>query len=127
MTLKDLIASDRDAVLLNSDEFAETVTYYPTGGSPRNVVAVVQERGVYTESSDEAKFQRFIAAFVGRDPTNATKGGIDEPRLGDYIKRSDGSKYGFTGDIENIHDSSWWLTFVKNDALRHGLDQKGSR
>jgi hypothetical protein len=43
MTLKGLINDDVDTVFLNSDEFAETVTFYPGGASASHshVLAVV--------------------------------------------------------------------------------------
>lgn len=42
MTLKTQMADDAPAVFLNTDEFAETVTYTPSGGSGRSIKAIVE-------------------------------------------------------------------------------------
>lgn len=42
MTLRTLMADDVIAVLLNTDEFAETIVYTPLNGSPLSIKAIVE-------------------------------------------------------------------------------------
>jgi hypothetical protein len=57
MTLAARIATDAGGVFLNSDHFAETVTYYPhrfgTAATPREIKAVVVRNQVATFNPDE--------------------------------------------------------------------------
>lgn len=42
MTLRQSISTDIETVFLNSDEFAEEVTYYPRSGGSRTILAIVE-------------------------------------------------------------------------------------
>ena len=57
MSLADRIVTDAGTVFLNSDHFAETVTYYPhrfgAAATPRSISAVVVRRQVSTFAPDE--------------------------------------------------------------------------
>jgi hypothetical protein len=126
VTLKELIAKDRDAIMLNTDELAEDITYLPRDGPSRSVTAVVQERVVYADVGSETVTQQEAMVYVGRDPTS-DKGGIDKPRIRDGIQLADGRIFGFTGDRENVHPGSWWLRFTADIPGRAGTEQKQSR
>lgn len=41
MTLKSQLSQDAISVFLNTDEFAEEVTYTPYGGTPSNIKAII--------------------------------------------------------------------------------------
>ncbi len=52
MTLHDLIETDAVTVFCNTNDFAETVTYYPRTGSSRSIKAVVSREQIATFSPD---------------------------------------------------------------------------
>lgn len=41
MTLKASMASDVTGIFLNTDDFAETITYYPRSGGSRSIIALI--------------------------------------------------------------------------------------
>lgn len=50
MTFKSQLDDDAVNVFLNSDEFAESITYTPSGGSPKTIKAVVSRERVDPDS-----------------------------------------------------------------------------
>jgi len=76
MSLADRIASDAANVFLNSDHFAETVTYYPhrfhtaAVREPRSIKAVVIRNQVSVFNPDET----IMTEFEVRVANNATTG-----------------------------------------------------
>lgn len=75
MTLADRIVSDAENVFLNSDHFAETVTYYPHRyrnaiRDPRQIKAVVIRNQVSSFNADE----QIITEFEVRVANNSTTG-----------------------------------------------------
>lgn len=88
MTLAARIVTDAGSVFLNSDHFAESVTYYPhrfgTAATPRVVKAVVTRNQVATMNADE----QIVPEFEVRVANNSTTG-ISSDELntgGDMIK-----------------------------------------
>lgn len=88
MSLADRIVTDAVSVFLQSDHFAETVTYYPhrfgTAATPREISAVVIRNQVATFNPDE----QIIPEFEVRVANSATTG-ISSSELntgGDMIK-----------------------------------------
>ena len=88
MTLAARIVSDVGTVFLNSDHFAESVTYYPhrfgTAATPRVIKAVVTRNQVATFNPDE----QIVPEFEVRVANDATTG-ISSDELntgGDQIK-----------------------------------------
>lgn len=88
MTLAARIITDAGSVFLNSDHFAESVTYYPhrfgTAASPRVIKAVVIRNQVAVFNPDE----QIVPEFEVRVANNATTG-ISSDELntgGDMIK-----------------------------------------
>lgn len=75
-TLQDDMAADFASIMLNTKEFAETVTFYPANGdASRSIVMHVNrtqsaEEGIYVRSDNDSLI---VEAF--KDPDNA-KGGI---------------------------------------------------
>ena len=129
MTLRAQITSDVHNVLLEADDFAETVTYYPAGGgASRSVVAIVEELGSIVDENTGIASRENISVTVSRDvdavaDDGTTLNGIDDPKLGDGLVRSgdDASKgYSYTGDKENVDDAAWQLIFTRHVIIRHG-------
>ncbi len=88
MTLAARIATDAASVFLNSDHFAETVTYYPQRygltTSPRTIKAVVTRNQVSTFNPDEQLVPEFEVRVA-----NSSTTGISSSELntgGDTIK-----------------------------------------
>lgn len=88
MTLAARIVSDAGSVFLNSEHFAEPVTYYPhrfgTAGTPRSILAVVVRNQVATFNPDE----QIVPEFEVRVANDSTTG-ISSSELntgGDQIK-----------------------------------------
>ena len=54
MTLHDMIKADAASVFCNANDFAETVTYYPRSGLPRDILAVVvrEQLAILPEDGD---------------------------------------------------------------------------
>ena len=131
-TLKDDIASDLCNVLLNTDEFAETVTFYPGGGgSSRRIVALLTHHQQSEDNSDIEYINDRISVTVSNDPTHA-KGGIATPSFGtapidvDCLSR-DGEpedlRYAFTGNGRKIA-GGWILDYERPRALAFGTAQR---
>ena len=74
MSLTERIITDAGSVFLNSDHFAETVTYYPhrfgTAATPREIKAVVVRNQVTTFNPDE----QIVPEFEVRVANNAATG-----------------------------------------------------
>jgi hypothetical protein len=76
MTLRDAIASDATAVFLNSDDFAESVTYHPHRfygsalRSPRAIKAVVIREQVDNFAEDVVTVLPRFEVHVANDATN---------------------------------------------------------
>jgi hypothetical protein len=88
MTLAARIVTDAGSVFLNSDHFAETVTYYPqrygVTTAPRTIKAVVTRNQVATMNADE----QIVPEFEVRVANDSTTG-ISSSELntgGDMIK-----------------------------------------
>jgi hypothetical protein len=84
MTLRDVIQTDGETVFCNSDDFGETVTYYPRDGRSRSFVAVVFRNPVSMIPEDFDVANPVFEVHVHNDPVT----GIDSEQLnrgGDYL------------------------------------------
>ncbi len=77
MTLKDQIASDVGTVFLNTDEFAETVTYNPDGESPVDISAVFRYQGIEEQYVRQGE-QAYGLGTVACNPTDVTAPSLDD-------------------------------------------------
>lgn len=132
MTLKTQIASDFAAIMLNTDEFAELFTVYPSGGGESRVITAIGERTRRDDPRrrvaadlDELRLQCF------KDETEA-KGGISQASIdakdlhnclhvlpNDELD-SETAQYAFTGEIDDEEDSHWTLIFSRSKPHRVG-------
>ena len=126
-TLKQDMASDFYANVLDTGAFAETVTFYPAlGGTARRIVMAVSlgqhpEEGELIDTNTEE-----IRVLVGRTEAHA-KGGIDVPykdaTTADAIRRDDDTetqRFAFTGDILSETPYSLELRFERPKPVRLG-------
>lgn len=80
MTFKSNLAGDIDKIFLNTDEFADTITYTPDGGGSKQIKAIVD--GLDIIQSDVATRENetdTIRITINSDPTL----GIASPGYGD--------------------------------------------
>jgi hypothetical protein len=65
MTLRDQIKADR-ATILSTDEFAETITHNPSGGTPATVVAIVSrgEDLALSEYADGLQYRQEVQLLL---------------------------------------------------------------
>ena len=119
MTLKAQIEADVDAVFLQTDDHAETCTYFPNGGNSRSIVAVVDEDSTDTdEGMDMWRVER-LQVFVSRDADD----GISDPQLGDGIRREDDTDdkvYSYAGIRSEADQFAWTLDFTRKVPLERG-------
>lgn len=121
MAVTDFQSMKADVVnrnILNTDFFAEEVTYSPTVGTPRaiDVKIAAAEDPAFTEAGDE-EFQERVRVKVRRDATL----GIDNPQLGDLLARSvtrepDRRPYVYSGEKPEISASHWVLIFSRHKS-----------
>jgi len=105
------------AEVLSTDRYAEQVEFAPKVGQARTITVKI-ERDQQTEFDElgNEKTRDRILVSVFRDPTDATVGGIGDPRVGDMILRGvdrDPERRPFTyhGEIENETPYSWKLVY----------------
>jgi hypothetical protein len=109
-------------VILNCDQFAETVTYKRPGASDAQIVCVVRDapEDLAERQLEEIREQKILVR-IGRDPAEA-KGGIQEPRIGDAIVRQcfPDWTYSFQGRTTEVTPHSFTLEFARRIPDRVG-------
>lgn len=134
-TLHDDITADTESTILDETTgFAESVTFIPKSG-PRRTVVMLIERPDENFNEGQPGLVSVERAFCLclRDATNATKGGIDRPQIGDSILLSTASDpkqqpFAWTGESTEVLRGSWVLHFSRDVIYRQGgSDQSGSR
>lgn len=82
MSFRTQLAADL-AVMLNSAEFGETVTYTPFNGVARTIAAVVDRSGLQQRDGTRHNYDELeITVFAYSDPVL----GISDPQTGDKIQ-----------------------------------------
>lgn len=79
MTLKSKLPEDAKTAFLNSDEFAESVTYTPNGGSPKVIKALVVRERLQADGPDQGRVlnrqaEIYIANHTTDGVTSVDKG-----------------------------------------------------
>lgn len=125
-TLKQQITADVPGVFLDTDEFAESVTYIPDSGAESTITVIIEETDEFLDIEGRSVFDEVILVFTSRDSS-----GIADPVLGDGLKRSaaeDPSQrtYGYMGQKESPERDSWWLMFKRRKTQRQGTDHKAT-
>lgn len=101
MSLADRIVTDAGAVFLNSDHFAETVTYYPhrfhtaAVREPRSIKAVVIRNQVSVFNPDEQILTEFEVHVANDSTTGISSDELDtggdqielQPRVGETARK----------------------------------------
>lgn len=126
-----MIAAHRSTVFLNTDDFAEAVTYLPKSGSSRTVTAIIEDVTRLRDLNGGIVNTEEIEVFVGRD-ASADEGGVDSPQIGDGLMRSAANDptqkvYSFIGDITDIEPDGWTLLFRRDVIRRQGHEQTQER
>ena len=115
-------------VILNTDHFAEEVTYLPAGGGRQTITVLVRSaRAQLRERETDLVEIEEIDVRASNDPAaeidGVARGGIARPGLGDGLLRAGEEKpfsYAFT--IESAADS-WLLHFERRTQKQIGTAQ----
>lgn len=77
MTLKDSIQSDVNDIFLNTDEYAETITYYFEGGGSVSIPAIVdREPPAFYDVAGNVVLPAFTIA-IGNKSESVTRSQVD--------------------------------------------------
>ena len=111
MSFRDDIASDLEE-LLDDEELGETFTYTPANGPARQITGHVVRPGFSKDDKGtHADRKRLAEVTVLRDASNATRGGIDQPKRGDEITFADGAVFRWTEEIKHRDSAGWTLIY----------------
>lgn len=78
MSLKDMLASDMAAVFLNSDEFAEAITYRKRSGTTRSIKAIIDRHPPATrEEMAEGRVPKLTITVANSATTGVSAGEWD--------------------------------------------------
>ena len=70
MSFKDQLPQDAVNTFLNADEFAEEITYTPSGGAPKVIKAVIVREGLEPSSENVSRSLRNQAEiYIANDDT----------------------------------------------------------
>jgi len=125
MPFRNVIAADVSSVFLNTQEFAETVTYYRRSepGKPRTVTAVVDR----AHERDEAQQYRTETrqTIVVQCSTDSTTG-ISDPQVGDAIRLTEDPPETRHPFVESRHTAEGMATLVfrRVELVRAGDKQR---
>lgn len=116
MTLREQMESDIEAVFLNTDEHAETVSYRARDSQPRDVTAIIDEDGLFQEDTGHQKQQDTIDIFVSR-----AADGIPNPQTSDTVSFARGDEtvtYVYQGTVMDGDEFGWWLRFRRTQRKK---------
>lgn len=133
-TLADQMSTDIYSVLLNTDDGAETITFYPASdGVAREIVALVTPKTEVQDNDVAAYEDEVVTVVVGNDEDHA-KGGIAIPAYdgnkainNDAFKRAtddyEDPRFVFTGESEQM-TGGWKLTFSRPKSNLYGRPRR---
>lgn len=109
MTFKSMMSDDVANVILNSNEFAEVITYVKKDGTELSIKAIVERNRLDTGGEDEGRaLTKEIEVMFANHPTNGVDSinvGFDLVRLPEYL----GSASIDWRIVEILkHDESMW-------------------
>lgn len=115
MALKQGLSQDIINCFLNTDEFAEAITYTPKGGSAKEIKAIVNRRRVEPANEDSNRsLYKEVEIIIANDPTHGVSSinkGQDEVSLPEVIG---GPAISWVVvDILNQDDGAWQLLLQK--------------
>jgi hypothetical protein len=113
------LANDLAKAFLNSDEFAEIVTYFPFGQPSRRIAATVDRASLQRHPQSHHTTQvEEITIFTYADPTL----GIDNPQTGDAVQLAEDAGGQKWDHVERLHLSCGGVTvkYRRTKVLRAG-------
>lgn len=125
MSLQDRIKEITYANQLGS-HFAELVVFTPVDGSqPREITVSIRKRVSKQESDVTQTTQDEYEVLIGRDASDATRGGVEVLQVNDRIKRSHARDPSdipliFTGELTEEHQHSMVGVFVRSKRVAQG-------
>lgn len=119
-TLKEQIEDDVHDVFLDDNEFGESITYTPAGGSGVSILASVNKTSINSGYFDDGSSDNTaIEVMIGREAVT----GIENPVLGDQIETKDGAKYKVS-TVLNQDDATTFLIAARYDRVDATGDQR---
>lgn len=125
MTLQDRIKEITLANHLGS-HFAELVVFTPVDGSQdREITVSIRKRTSKQENDVTQTTQDEYEVLIGRDSSDATRGGVEVLQVNDRIKRSHARDPSdipliFTGELTEEHQHSMVGVFVRSKRVAQG-------
>lgn len=118
-TFRDILESDRDAILLNTDELAETISYTPAGGSAASVVAHVlrQEAGDDQFSDGRSLIERITVCV-----SSSSDNGIETVGPNDTVE-VDSKTYTFEQLIETTKMGLHRIQFKRSSPIERAAGE----
>lgn len=115
MALKEGLSQDIINCFLNTDEFAENITYTPKGGSSKEIKAIVNRRRIEPAAEDSSRtLYKEVEIIVANHPVHGISSvnkGQDEVMLPEVIG---GPAISWAVvDIVNQDDGAWQLLLQK--------------
>jgi len=133
MTLKTQIATDFAALALNTSEFAEQVTVYPSGGGPSREITAVVLRTRKDDPRRRVGADRDELRLTCLKDEDHAKGGISQASLdakdlhnrlrvlpADEADLGETASYAFIGEIDDDEAAHWTLIFARSTSHRIG-------
>ena len=124
-SFRDDINDDAVRVFLNTNEFAELITYTPNGGTPVEIPALIREEegGMVDHSHSTTLTRRKIILIA-----DTAADGIVSPGVDDSFEYEEGGEIGVwtfpeRGGIVSHSGGLWKLRFVKTKLTRQGFSK----
>lgn len=103
--------------------FSEPCTFLVAGGGTRSIRAIVDEDAQINVASEGMQSEERILITVLRDESNATYGGIAEPKIGSGIhlaRDPAGKAYSYFGEKTQVNQYAHTLRFVRMVDIQIG-------
>lgn len=116
MSLKNDLASDFANEFLSTDEFAESITYTPSGGSPKTIKAIVVRPQIDVLDQDRGRvLARQVEIQIANNSTTgvaSVKKGFDQVALKLYLGDAANTTF-VVSEIVKHDDGMWHLRLTK--------------
>lgn len=101
----------------------EECTYLSKDGGSHTVTAVIEQLGEFQVDASGRDTEEVVRAFVMRDASHATYGGIANPQVGEALKLNrdpDGVAFTWAGEKRDVTEYSWVLMFRRRLPYSRG-------
>lgn len=115
MTLKSQMGDDAVKSFLNSAEFAESIVYTPSGGSPKTINAVIVRKRLDADQQDQGHLlENQCEVYVANDATSGVTSVTKGKDILSFPERVGGASVDwFVEDVIQKDDGMWHLVVQK--------------